>query len=369
MRTSLAAAALLCAAALPAQNQGITLTNGIDGYVEIPYSAQVVPQAGLTLEAWITYDDTTLPTGWRYPTVFRQNLNANTEDYFLRVEANNNGARVLRWRIVTTVGIYDTFWPFLSGQLNTWTHVAGSYDGTTSRFYVNGAQVASIAASGTILDRGGVLRIGKGSDIGGPIEVWNGSIDEARMWPFGLTAAEVKGAMNARLSGMPGNVSTWNLDGAFVDSSSTLHATATGTVNFTSNVPVLQSRPFLGAAFGASSQGCLGAIPMALAGVATSGNAGFGLAAQRVPAAAQSLLVLSPKGLPAPINLLGVGLWVDVLGSVTLGATASPTGALHVSLPIPAGLIGSLAAQCFFVDTCGSQGLTASNGLTFAIVP
>ena len=51
MRRNLAASLPLVlglAAALPAQNLGITLVNGVDGYDQIAYSPQVVPQS-LTL--------------------------------------------------------------------------------------------------------------------------------------------------------------------------------------------------------------------------------------------------------------------------------------------------------------------------------
>ena len=67
--------ALLCLLPLaPAQNQGVALSATVDGYIEIPYSPLVVPRSGITVEAWITYDDATLPTGWRYPTIVRQGL-------------------------------------------------------------------------------------------------------------------------------------------------------------------------------------------------------------------------------------------------------------------------------------------------------
>jgi len=56
-------AATLLSATITAQNTGITLTATADGYVGVPYSAQVVPQSGITVEAWITYDDAAGGTG------------------------------------------------------------------------------------------------------------------------------------------------------------------------------------------------------------------------------------------------------------------------------------------------------------------
>ena len=44
--------------------------------------------------------------------------------------------------------------------LNSWTHLAATYDATTLRLYVNGFQVASTLAPGVITTSGGPLRIG-----------------------------------------------------------------------------------------------------------------------------------------------------------------------------------------------------------------
>ena len=276
---------------------------------------------------------------------------------------------MLRWKIVTSASSYTLDWPFTSGQLNTWTHVAGSYDGSTMLLCVNGIQVASRTASGSLLDRGGPLRIGKGSDIGGPIEVWNGSIDEARLWPFGRTPAEILGSINAELSSLPGTVSSWNLNGNYQDSSSTLNASATGTVTFTANAPTLASRLFLGVVAGPGTAGCLGTIHQALAGATQSGNQGFGLWAQRTPVSAPAAFVLGAQALASPIQLLGIDIWVDLNGAVAVPVTASILGAVHLPLPLPTAVVGGFASQFVVLDPCGSQGLTSSSCIAAVILP
>ena len=63
-----------CATALPCQNVGITLTSGVNGYLEVPFDPAMIPPSGLTVEAWVTYDSTTLQPGFVWPTILRQNI-------------------------------------------------------------------------------------------------------------------------------------------------------------------------------------------------------------------------------------------------------------------------------------------------------
>jgi glucose/arabinose dehydrogenase len=71
---------------------------------------------------------------------------------------------------------------------NTWSHLAFTWDGATSRIYVNGTQVASAALTGTAATSASSLRIG-GNSIWG--EWFSGAIDEVRIYNRALSAAEV----------------------------------------------------------------------------------------------------------------------------------------------------------------------------------
>src|SRR5712672_1181021 len=88
MRSILATTALVSFAALgTTQNQGIQLVAGIDGAVEVPFDPAMVPPTGLTVEAWITFDESTVPvgSGFYWPTIARQNIAAQGESWLLRV--------------------------------------------------------------------------------------------------------------------------------------------------------------------------------------------------------------------------------------------------------------------------------------------
>jgi hypothetical protein len=82
--------------------------------------------------------------------------------------------------------------------LDSWTHLAATYDGATLRLYVNGTQVATRAITGAIRASTGALRIG-GNNVWG--EWFAGLIDEVRLYNRALTAAELQADMTRPVSG------------------------------------------------------------------------------------------------------------------------------------------------------------------------
>jgi hypothetical protein len=99
-------------------------------------------------------------------------------------------------------GVGGTFGSTLFGTsalaLNTWTHLAGTYDGTTLRLYINGVQVSSQAQTGAIGTSTQALTIG-GDTIAG--QFWSGLIDEVRIYNRALTQAEIQTDLNTPVVG------------------------------------------------------------------------------------------------------------------------------------------------------------------------
>jgi hypothetical protein len=361
-----------------AQGQGLSFTNGIDAYAEVPYDPSHVPASGITFEAWITYDDATIPAGgaWLWPTIVRQDPRPNQSSYFLRVEAGRTAARVLNWWVSTAnSGNVQVQWPFAAGALATWTHVAGTYDGATARLFVNGAEVASRSATGRIVDRGGALRIGKGDDSGGPVEVWNGEIDEVRFWPFARTAAQIASSLQQELGGVPAGASTWNLNGSSIDGSGANHATAQGAITYVPNTLALSSIPVAGAAeSGLGSASCAGArVRAGIAAVPQRGNAAFALVCTNAPAPGTGVAQFSLSLLPQALPIAGFELWVDPAQLfLALPVSRSVLGAAALPLPVPnspAVVLATTAVQFLWLDACAPQGLSASSGLQLLILP
>jgi hypothetical protein len=91
------------------------------------------------------------------------------------------------------IGGYQEVSSSTSLPTNVWSHVATTWDGTTLRLYVNGAQVGSRAVAGTLSTTSDPLRIGGDATWG---EYFAGTIDEVRVYNRALSAAEIQSDMN-----------------------------------------------------------------------------------------------------------------------------------------------------------------------------
>jgi glucose/arabinose dehydrogenase len=165
--------------------------NGTSSSVTVPDSNSLDLSTGLTLEAWVN------PTalnggvgGWR-TMVFKQTSGGMA----YAVYANNDGARPAGH---VNIGGEKKAIGTAQLPLNTWSHVATTYDGATQKLYVNGTQVASRAQTGAIPASTGPFRIG-GNSIWG--EWFAGLIDEVRVYNRALTAAEIGTDMTTAIGG------------------------------------------------------------------------------------------------------------------------------------------------------------------------
>ncbi len=79
-----------------------------------------------------------------------------------------------------------------SPPVNTWTHFATTYDGTTIRLYINGVQVGTRAQTGTLRAGPEPLRFG-GNGVWG--EWFAGRLDEIRVYDRALSASQIQADM------------------------------------------------------------------------------------------------------------------------------------------------------------------------------
>jgi fibronectin type 3 domain-containing protein len=145
-------------------------------------SASLHLTSGLTLEAWV--NPSNVSSGWR-DVVYKGN-----DNYYLEA-TTSNGERPAAGVTVVTSGNSNTYGPSVL-PLNTWTHLAETYDGATVRLYVNGVQVASTALSGNLVTSTSPLEIG-GDGIYG--QYFQGLIDEVRVFNVARTPTQIQSDM------------------------------------------------------------------------------------------------------------------------------------------------------------------------------
>src|SRR5262249_49810940 len=82
--------------------------------------------------------------------------------------------------------------------LNTWTHLAMTYDGSFLRLFVNGSADGALAVTGPLITTSQPLRIG-----GLPSGPWyfNGLIDEVSLYSRAISGTEIQAIYNASGSG------------------------------------------------------------------------------------------------------------------------------------------------------------------------
>jgi hypothetical protein len=156
--------------------------NGTNALVGIPNSSLLQLRTGMTLEAWVN------PS--RVTGIWRDVIYKGNDNYYLEADSTSS-------KPATRGAIGEPL--FGTGKLttNTWTHLAGTYDGATLRLYVNGVQVSSRAQTGQIAISTNPLEIGGDSVYG---QYFPGSIDEVRVYNRALNAAEVQQDMNTPIT-------------------------------------------------------------------------------------------------------------------------------------------------------------------------
>ncbi|MGP4099122.1 LamG-like jellyroll fold domain-containing protein [Nonomuraea sp. KM90] len=160
--------------------------NGSSSWVTVNDAAGLRLTTGMTLEAWVR---PTTVDSWR-TVIMKQHTNGLA--YVLSAGSDTDRPHT----VIHTTGEVDTGGT-ASLPLNTWSHLATTYDGTTIRLYVNGTQVSQRTAGGPIRTDNGVLRIG-GNSLWG--EWFNGLIDEVRIYNRALNATEIQADMNTPVS-------------------------------------------------------------------------------------------------------------------------------------------------------------------------
>jgi len=161
--------------------------NGSSQYVDCGNNSYFDLTNNLTVEAWI------------YPTDFKANRFDNVIASKLYWTSYNtygwdfrygSSSRTLEFNMSGGGNVWTSCLANYALTLNTWQHVAATYNGSVMKLYVNGIEVASKNATSNIPTTTQKLCIGA-IDQGSGIRFMAGYIDEVRIWKVARTASEI----------------------------------------------------------------------------------------------------------------------------------------------------------------------------------
>jgi hypothetical protein len=178
--------------------------DGTNSYIDIGTAASLAPDSAVTVEAWIKASAFST-NSWQNTIVSKDGWSLGEGGFSLRCGGNG----ILSFNIAgkTFTGASSSWKEAISLAsaltLNTWTHVAGVFDGATVKCYVNGVQVGSTSFLGTI-DKNAQYqtRIGRLADNQGASQyrAFNGYMDEVRIWERALSSTELLANMNTQIN-------------------------------------------------------------------------------------------------------------------------------------------------------------------------
>ncbi len=159
------------------------LFDGSTSYIEVGDDPELNPDSAITIEAWV------------YPTAYNSTGTSSI------VSKDSRSSYALKLNQLGQVLFYPIgdpgSWVISKSSthipLNTWTHIAGTYDGTTTAIVINGVLDTSIGyIRGPIAHNTESLFIGGENDPGVFLADFKGAMDEIRIWNRALSANSIQ---------------------------------------------------------------------------------------------------------------------------------------------------------------------------------
>lgn len=150
--------------------------DGVDDYVDCGNSPLLDITGQITVAAWVRTNDSA--NGEHNPYITKG-------DHSFALKHGFNGIQFF---------IYDGDYravhvPVDSSFNGIWHHVAGTYDGSEVKLYIDGALEASLAYTGSIASSTHSVNIGSNAEVSG--RFYDGAIDDVRIYDNALTAGQV----------------------------------------------------------------------------------------------------------------------------------------------------------------------------------
>lgn len=202
-----------------ANTHSVDLESGSGQYFSITDAAQtdLDLSSDFTLETWIKLES--VPTSGNYYSIIgKWDDTGNNRQYVLNYE-NNSGVGALR--IYTSSDGTNNENDAVSYTLSTgtWYHVAITKSGTSATFYINGSSIGSVSFSnGAIYNGGAHFTVGAIDVQATARQLFDGLIDDVRVWNVARSAQEVADDMDTELNGNEvGLVGYWKFNNSLAD--------------------------------------------------------------------------------------------------------------------------------------------------------
>ncbi len=172
---------LICPLLGTGQNNGLRF-DGTEESVTISNKAAINISDTYTIEAWI-FADNWSSQSWQ-GSIFANDLGTPLTGFAFRCGDNGKLSFVMsvdnRWNEIISPSLMNT---------KQWHHTAAVVDNGTMSLYIDGLQVASGSYSGTVTPSDGNFTIGESTGFSG--RVFNGVLDEIRIWNTARTASQI----------------------------------------------------------------------------------------------------------------------------------------------------------------------------------
>ena len=225
-----------------------------------------------------------------------------------------------------------------STPLNTWTHVAVTYDGTALRHYINGVLDRTTPVTCSVSNTSSQpIRIGVN---GGGYEVLNGSVDDVRIYSRPLSATEIQSDMANSLGGgaaPPPDTTPPTVSMVSPTSGSTVSGTVTLSANASDNVGVVGVQFKLnGVNVGSEDQ----TAPYSASWTTTAGNNG----PHDVTAVARDARANVSTSSPATVTVSNgaTGPTLSTTLNVSPGSGNAPLNGVDLTAGVPSGTSGPI---------------------------
>ena len=173
-------------------NQDLSF-DGVDDKVSVPHTTDHNFTTGYTLEAWVKVNSNLTWGYQRFGVVTKTQWSSAGLGFGLDIEYGK--PRIFGGQGYSNWGGAQSTTNLAIGQ---WVHLAGTYDGTAFKLYVDGQLVKTQNSTTGFSSNTRPLTIGSW-----PAEnkFFDGEIDEVRVWSIARTQAEIQSTMNQELTG------------------------------------------------------------------------------------------------------------------------------------------------------------------------